>query len=154
MARVERLPKQLEGRGFVVPVRFRRPYSFWIDRLVDEELFGYSNAEVTQRLFFRWIEDRLKAFAAFGIKEDDALTCGYSPVKFDHLEDDNQTIEIIHQRQPWKVELYGHPAYLVDRLTRVGLFGKTRVDVVKHGVEARLFDNFDHYSHWVGKKST
>lgn len=153
MVLIERLPRQVEGIGFVVKVRFRQPYSRWIDKLVDAELFGNSNSDVAQKLFFRWIEDRLKVFAALGVREDDAERFGYSPVKFDIPEDEERDYGV-HQRQPLRIELYGQPAYLVDCLRKQGLFGKTRVEVVQRGVESRLLDQFDHYSIWLdsGKK--
>jgi hypothetical protein len=144
MVKVERLPGQISGIGFVVPVRFQEPYVGWIADLVNSQMFGHSSTDVAERLLCDWFLQRRDNLSKWGITLADAKKRGYCPVKFRGVKEPKFCN--VHQRQPLRIKVYGQPAYRVDELARLGMYGTTREEVVRRGVESQILDNLSHYS--------
>lgn len=148
MGKIERLPGQTSGRGFVVSVTFRDPYLTWIADLVDSQMFGASSRGVAERMLCDWFLERKPNLELLGITFDQAEEKGYLPVKFRNVRKSRYCN--VHQKQPLRIQVYGPPAYRVDELVRLGLFGTTRAEVVRRGIESQIFDRLDYFSKITG----
>src|SRR3989344_4502672 len=114
MVKVERLPGQVSGIGFIVPVRFREPYVGWIADLVNSQMFGHSSTAVAERMLCDWFLERRDGLAKLGIVLEDAEVKGYCPIKFRNVREPKFCN--VHQKQPLRIQVYGQPAYRVDEL--------------------------------------
>ena len=144
MVKVERLPGQTSGIGFVVPTRFSEPYTGWIADFVNSQGYGDSSKDVATFLLWEWFQKKRESLAILGINFGDAQKEGYAPVRFKRNKP--PVLCNLHQEQPLPIELYGKGAYLVDRLVERRLCGTSRDEVVRRCVEAQILENFVSYS--------
>ena len=52
----------------------------------------------------------------------------------------------MHQEQPLEIQVCGQLAYCIDELASLGVYGNSRTEVVKRGVEDYIMDNLDRFS--------
>ncbi len=151
MSKVERLPGQSSGIGFVVPVRFLEPYAGWIEDLVDSHAFGATSAKVVEQLVSTWVFTGPLNSPQFGLTRRDAERRGYIPCEFRKIIDPKKFG--VHQKMPFLVEFSGMTAYRVDMLSQMRVIGNSREEVARRSAEFKILEYLSEYHEVVQFRS-
>src|SRR3989338_2889572 len=136
---MERLPRQLKGAGYIVRPSFDGLSRKILSKLVNSGYTGNSTSDVAQRLLIEWIREHQQFLRGIGATHSSAIKHKYIPIKFEEI--DPAKYWRTHQDNPLVVEVYGYPAYAVDKIKESGLFGKTREEVVTNAVNSWIINS-------------
>ena len=125
-------------------MRFRELYVDWIRDLVNSQMFGNSSTAVAEGMLSSWFLQGKPNLEHLGINFDDAKSKRYIPCEFEEISESRYCN--VHQEQPLEIQVCGQLAYCIDELASLGVYGNSRTEVVKRGVEDYIMDNLDRLS--------
>ncbi|MEK6915729.1 MAG: hypothetical protein AABW89_04285 [Nanoarchaeota archaeon] len=133
---MERLTNQVEGIGYSVDVALNYLMKERLIHLFEDGLHGLTLSETAQRLFNeKWILQMSPELSTMGIEMDVAQRRGYCPSRF--LDSDLEA-EFQDSEGSLRMDFYGLPAFVIDELVKRELYGETREEVVRRGLESVL----------------